>query len=171
MFSTDNCFEISVPIPLLLHNLRLLPPTSSFILLICTRSICVILAVHFLTFAPRSYNWVYPRWNAVSELDDSIHMQDPSDISVPDILGYLRQVLKKRHMKTEESAIVLNYGLHFARSTSFEKYKKLILGVVEELKSYKGQLVWRTTTSVWKQHWKVHKRFQTNQVSYSVFKK
>ena len=101
--------------------------------------------------------------NPVHELDPSIHRKDPSDISIHKILHYLHKVLKRTDMD-DDSAIVINLGLHFARSTSFAVYQQIIDGIIKLLEEYPGEAVWRTTTSIWKQHWKVHKRFQTNQV-------
>eukprot|EP00794_Sanderia_malayensis_P020509 gene20509-22527_t len=111
----------------------------------------------------KSYNWVYPRLHSVPERDPTIHKKDSSDISVPKILQVLRKVLRKSKVNSADSALVLNYGLHMARSASFDAYRKLILGVINEMQDFKGQFIWRSTTAVWKQHWKVHKRFQTNQ--------
>ena len=106
---------------------------------------------------------MYPRLNPVHELDPSIHRKDPSDISIQKILNYLQSVLKRTDMD-DDSAIVINLGLHLARSTSFAVYQQIIDGMIKLIEEYPGEAVWRTTTSIWKQHWKVHKRFQTNQV-------
>ena len=69
------------------------------------------------------------------------------------------------------SVVILNYGLHLARSTSFEKYKQLIYEIIKVFAKYQGEAVWRTTTSIWRQHAKVHKRFQTNQVIAFAYRK
>ena len=111
----------------------------------------------------RKYNWVYPRLHSVHDLDPSIHRKDSSDISIDKIISYLRATLEETKHR-EDSAVIVNYGLHLARSTSFEKYKQLIYGIRDILKKYEGKVIWRTTTSVWQQTRKVHKRFQTNQV-------
>ena len=113
----------------------------------------------------RKYNWVYPRLHPVHELDPSIHKKDSSDISIDKVISYLRATLEDIKHR-EDSAVVLNYGLHLARSTSFEKYKQLISNIRAILKKYEGEVIWRTTTSVWQQTGKVHKRFQTYQVTH-----
>lgn len=112
----------------------------------------------------RSYNWVYPRLNPVPELDPSIHRKDPEDISIEKIASYLKSSLDAAE-RGESSAVVINYGLHLVRSTSFENYKRLIAEVIKIFKKFKGEIIWRTTTSAWQQETKVHKRFQTNQVN------
>ena len=68
----------------------------------------------------------------------------------------------------EDSALIINYGLHLVRSTSFENYQKLIQQLIEDFANHDGEVVWRTTTSIWKQQLKVHKRFQTNQVRHNL---
>ena len=118
----------------------------------------------FVWLSYRKYNWVYPRLNPIHELDPSIHRKDSSDISVDKIILYLETALKKTK-GNEDSAAIVNYGLHLARSTSFDNYKKLITEVINVFKKYEGEAIWRTTTSVWQQQRKEHKRFQTNQVT------
>ena len=113
----------------------------------------------------RSYNWVYPRLHSVYHRDKSIGMKDRSDISVNRILGYFSNVLQRNDMN-QDSAIVINHGLHLARATSFAVYQQIINGILKALESYQGRAVWRTTTSIWRQLSNVNKRFQTNQVRY-----
>ena len=62
------------------------------------------------------------------------------------------------------SGILLNLGLHFIRSASFEQYQKLVDEVVKVIQKSKVDVVWRTTTSIFKRENNAHKRFQTNQV-------
>lgn len=86
----------------------------------------------------------------------------------------------------ENSAIVLNFGLHFVESTNFTSYKKLIAGLVRVLKndvttngtwrSYRGTVIWKTTTAINKEKASNihlgHKRFITQQASdYELFAK
>ena len=113
----------------------------------------------------RSYNWVYPRLHSTYHRDKSIGKKDPNDISVNRILRYFSSVLKRKDMN-QDSAIVVNHGLHLARATSFLIYQQIINGILTALKSYQGRAVWRTTTSIWRQLSNVNKRFQTNQVRF-----
>ena len=117
-----------------------------------------------LCYFDRTYNWIYPRKHPIHEKDPTIHKKDSRDISISRLLKYLRNVLTKKDMK-KHSALLLNFGLHFVRASSFDNYKKLVDGAIKELAKYKGHTIWRTTTAVWKRHWKLHKRFQTYQVS------
>ena len=101
--------------------------------------------------------------NADSSLDPTIHKKDSSDISIDKINSYLHKAFKESQ-KNKYSAAIVNFGLHLARSTSFEKYQQLIAKIKDVFKKHPGKVIWRTTTSVWQQQAKVHKRFQTYQV-------
>ena len=102
--------------------------------------------------------------NADSSLDPTIHKKDSSDISIDKINSYLHKAFKESQ-KNKYSAAIVNFGLHLARSTSFEKYQQLIAKIKDVSKKHPGKVIWRTTTSVWQQQAKVHKRFQTYQVT------
>lgn len=68
----------------------------------------------------------------------------------------------------EDSALVLNTGVHLLKSTSFRNYQKIIKGFIRVLKqSYRGRVVWKTTPSLGKQtelYTGCCRRFHTEQV-------
>ena len=64
----------------------------------------------------------------------------------------------------EKSVLMLNYGLPYLDRLSFSSYKKMIDRVARTLDNYKGQVVWRTTSSLQKPNNNEMKAFETFQV-------
>lgn len=82
----------------------------------------------------------------------------------------------------QNSAILLNAGLHYLESSNFSNYRKVVDGIVRlfdrgkvlqplwpDMKVFPGKVVWRTTTSLHKEkldskHLQA-RRFLTSQVS------
>ena len=95
--------------------------------------------------------WVYP-WPSVQPV-----AWDDKDFDHKQILLHIRRVLEKPEMNNENSAMILNLGLHYIESTSFTNYRILLDGVLNllnernrktgELK-YKARVIWKTTTSM-----------------------
>lgn len=96
--------------------------------------------------------WVYPYKGEVppwdtKDFDDQIIVDD------------LRRILELPEMK-ENSAMILNLGLHYTESVSFSEYQILLQKVVDllnerdretgELK-YKARVIWKTSTSLSKE--------------------
>lgn len=96
--------------------------------------------------------WVYPYQGEVppwdtKDFDDQIIVDD------------LRRILELPEMK-ENSAMILNLGLHYTESVSFSEYQILLQKVVDllnerdretgELK-YKVRVIWKTSTSLSKE--------------------
>lgn len=96
--------------------------------------------------------WVYPYQGEVppwdtKDFDDQIIVDD------------LRRILELPEMK-ENSAMILNLGLHYTESVSFSEYQILLQKVVDllnerdretgELK-YKARVIWKTSTSLSKE--------------------
>lgn len=84
---------------------------------------------------------------------------DDKDFEPQQILDLIRGVLEKPEMG-ENSAMILNLGLHYAESVSLADYQFLLKGVVDllnekdaktgELK-HKARVIWKTTTSMCKE--------------------
>ncbi|RMX61141.1 hypothetical protein pdam_00016683 [Pocillopora damicornis] len=73
------------------------------------------------------------------------------DLNVTQVLEELRSIVTQPLMD-EDSALVLNTGVHLLKSTSFRNYQKIIKGFIRVLKqSYRGRVVWKTTPSLGKQ--------------------
>ncbi|XP_022778069.1 uncharacterized protein LOC111319553 [Stylophora pistillata] len=94
--------------------------------------------------------WVYP-WPSIQPV-----AWDDKDFDPQQILDHIRGVLELPEMD-ENSAMILNLGLHYMESTSFANYRILLKGVTEllnqrEKKSgklrYKTRVIWKTTTSM-----------------------
>ena len=68
----------------------------------------------------------------------------------------------------QDSALVLNAGVHLLKSTSFRNYQKIIKGFVRLLRdNYRGKVVWKTSPSLGKQtelYTGCSRRFHTEQV-------
>nr|XP_058954989.1 uncharacterized protein LOC131782275 [Pocillopora verrucosa] len=119
-----------------------------------------------------SYNWIYPVHNVTA----AKRQYDNLDYNNEKVLENFRRIVYDPQMD-ENSAIVLNFGLHFVESTNFTSYKKLIAGLVRVLKndvttngtwrSYRGTVIWKTTTAINKEKASNihlgHKRFITQQ--------
>ena len=110
-----------------------------------------------------TYNWVYPRWNPDNKKDKSLHMKTQFNINVKWLVNYFKGVLEKKELMRNDSGMLLNLGLHFIRSTSFEIYQKIIRRYIKQIKKHKTKVIWRTTTSIYIPEFKAHKRFQTYQ--------
>lgn len=69
----------------------------------------------------------------------------------------------------QDSALVLNAGVHLLKSTSFKNYQKIIKGFIKLLKeNYRGRVVWKTTPSLGEQtqlYTGCSRRFHTEQVN------
>lgn len=115
-------------------------------------------------FSYRTYNWVYPRTNIDPRLDVTIHMKDNRSMNIPSLINYVRRVVTRKEMNGPQNAMILNLGLHFVRTASFDEYKQLIDQVVNVIKKSPADVVWRTTTGIYRPEDKTHKRFQTHQV-------
>lgn len=90
-------------------------------------------------------------------------------INIPRILNELKSVVIRPDMD-ENSALLLNTGVHLLKSSGFYTYQKVINGIVLILKQfYRGTVIWKTTTSVGTQrelYSGCFRRFHTEQVRY-----
>ena len=89
------------------------------------------------------------------------------DINVTQVIEELRKVVTQPLMD-EDSALVLNAGVHLLKSTSFRNYQKVIKGFIRLLlDTYRGKVIWKTTPSIGKQtelYNGCSRRFHTEQV-------
>ena len=109
--------------------------------------------------------WVYVlTQNANEEMD---LRNGGRNLNIPRILDELRMVVSRSDMD-ENSALVLNAGVHLLKSTTFYYYQKIINGFIEILrKYYRGKVIWKTITSVHDQrelYSGCFRRFHTEQV-------
>ena len=128
-----------------------------------------------------SYNWIYQ----VTNVTVAKREKDNLDYDNKRVLRNFRRVIQHPEMD-ENSAIILNFGLHFVESTNFTSYKKLIDGLVNVLQGkdngvtlnltqprYRGTVIWKTTTAINKEKASNihlgHKRFMTQQVRDWIF--
>ena len=81
---------------------------------------------------------------------------DDKDFGPQQILDHIRGVLERPEMN-ENSAMILNLGLHYMESTSLANYWILLKGVIDLLNEgnkgngelrYKTHVIWKTTTSM-----------------------
>ena len=110
--------------------------------------------------------WVYVLTRTAKEEMDLAN--GGKNIDIPRILSELREVVSRSDMD-ESSALVLNAGVHFLKSASFNQYQQIISGFVYILKRYyRGTVVWKTITSIHDQqemYSGCFRRFHTEQVS------
>ena len=89
------------------------------------------------------------------------------DINVTQVIEELRKVVTQPLMD-QDSALVLNAGVHLLKSTSFRNYQKVVKGFIRLLRdNYKGKVIWKTTPSLGKQtelYTGCSRRFHTEQV-------
>ncbi|KAJ7318450.1 hypothetical protein OS493_037929 [Desmophyllum pertusum] len=98
--------------------------------------------------------WVYP-WPSIQPV-----AWDDKDFDHQQVLDHVRGVLERPEMNHENSAMILNLGLHYIESTSLVNYQLLMNGVIDllnerdtetgELK-HKARVIWKTTTSMSKE--------------------
>lgn len=83
------------------------------------------------------------------------------------VLEEFRKVVTQPLMD-QDSALVLNAGVHLLKSTSFRNYQKIIKGFIRLLRdNYRGKVIWKTTPSLGKQtelYTGCSRRFHTEQV-------
>ena len=89
------------------------------------------------------------------------------DINVTQVVEELRKVVTQPLMD-QDSALILNAGVHLLKSTSFRNYQKVIKGFIRLLRdNYRGKVIWKTTPSLGKQtelYTGCSRRFHTEQV-------
>ncbi|XP_068730423.1 uncharacterized protein [Montipora capricornis] len=119
-----------------------------------------------------SYNWIYPVKNVTVAKNENENL-DYNNERV--LLNFRRDILRPE--MRDNSAVIFNFGLHFVESTNFTNYKKLIDGLVNEIRQmtlsnatqsrYSGTAIWKTTTAINKDKASNihlgHKRFMTQQ--------
>ncbi|KAJ7379664.1 hypothetical protein OS493_014068 [Desmophyllum pertusum] len=107
-----------------------------------------------------TYNWIYPK--TLYELTETC---GEVNLHVPRVLKYFRQVLARPDMDTD-SALLLNAGAHYIKTTNFQGYKEVITALISEIKKmYKGQAIWKSTTAIHSQTADImgaFRRFMTN---------
>lgn len=94
--------------------------------------------------------WTYA-WPSVTPV-----AWDDKDFDPQQVVDLVRKVLEKPEMN-ENSAMVLNLGLHYIESTNFTNYCQLLNGVIDLLNErnaetgdlkHKARIIWKTTTSM-----------------------
>lgn len=81
---------------------------------------------------------------------------DDKDFDPQKVIDLVRRVLENPEMN-ENSAMVLNLGLHYIESTSLTNYRELLNGVIDLLNErnnetgdlrHKARIIWKTVTSM-----------------------
>jgi len=107
-----------------------------------------------------SYNWIYPVISeAVSKEQD-----DDLDFRPEKVVETILNVLKSPLMQGEDSALLLNLGLHFPVGINFTTYRRLIGDLIHRLKEtevdsqgktvpkYKAKVIWKTSSAIHKEN-------------------
>ena len=91
--------------------------------------------------------WTYA-WPSVTPV-----AWDDKDFDPQQVVDLVRKVLEKPEMN-ENSAMVLNLGLHYIESTSLPNYRQLLNGVIDLLNErnvetgdlkHKARIIWKST--------------------------
>ncbi|KAK3713715.1 hypothetical protein QZH41_020709, partial [Actinostola sp. cb2023] len=107
-----------------------------------------------------TYNWVYRLQGNLSEAKSQNDDLDFDDVRV---LSELEEVI--RHpIFDQNSAMLINAGLHYLESSNFTNYQKVVNGIIrlferknvqaplwKDMKVFPGQVIWKTTTSLHKE--------------------
>lgn len=107
-----------------------------------------------------TYNWIYPK-----RFYESRHFCEDVDVSVSKLRQYFREMVNNEEMN-ENSVLIFNLGAHFVKNTSFRKYRAILDALIEELQTYRGKAIWKSTTAIHHQNIEVmgaFRRFLTNQ--------
>ena len=122
-----------------------------------------------------SYVWVYRRD------DEELHndLERDLDFRPEKVIEAVTDVLRKPEMQQEESVLLLNLVLHFAKAVNFTTYQRLIDDLILVLKEnelshgervlkYKAKIIWKSSTALCKEKASSSKetdfRFFTSQV-------
>ena len=109
--------------------------------------------------------WVYVLTQSAA--DEMSLMFGGRPISISRILNELRNVVTRFDMD-QDSALILNAGVHLLKSTSFYNYQKIIDSFISLLKRYyRGTVIWKSTTAIHDQrelYSGCYRRFHTEQV-------
>ena len=109
--------------------------------------------------------WVYVLKESAA--DEMNLMFGGKPISIPRILSELQGVVTRADMD-QDSALILNAGVHLLKSASFYNYQKIINGFISVLKRYYwGTVIWKSTTAIHDQrelYSGCYRRFHTEQV-------
>lgn len=90
--------------------------------------------------------WVYVLTQTAKEEMDLMFGGKP--INIPRILYELQGVVTRSDMD-QDSALILNAGVHLLKSASFYNYQKIINGFISVLKRYyRGTVIWKSTTAI-----------------------
>ena len=109
--------------------------------------------------------WVYALKESAA--DEMNLMFGGKPISILRILSELQDVVTRTDMD-QDSALILNAGVHLLKSASFYNYQKIINGFISVLKRYyRGTVIWKSTTAIHDQrelYSGCYRRFHTEQV-------
>ncbi|KXJ28958.1 uncharacterized protein LOC110252311 [Exaiptasia diaphana] len=107
------------------------------------------------------YNWIYPVGNEQVE----IQRNDDLDLDIDRVVSYIKEVLEEPLYDRENTALVLNIGLHCVMSVNFSSYQILLEKVLDLLfvnqtltskgklqPRYKTTVIWKTTTQIRKEN-------------------
>jgi hypothetical protein len=121
-----------------------------------------------------SYNWVYPVPHNNITLGRILN--DDCDFRPEIVLDSLRSVLSANVMKSSQSLLLLNFGLHYPISINFTTFQTLIDNVIKMLNDRKKgpRVIWKTTTAMHKENADpprniTHFRFSTEQVGAGAY--
>ena len=133
------------------------------------------LCSHIFATCENTYSYVYP-------ISFRSSLKSKVDFRPSFILDTIRNVLRDSRMKSSQSLLVLNLGIHYSFTISFATYQKLIDDVIvilldrEKGLGSKAEVTWKTSTSVRKENEEPPRnatcwRFLTEQVRQNFFYK
>ena len=105
-----------------------------------------------------SYMWIYPAKNKGL----NINLERNLDFRPDKVIETIVNVLRTPEMQREESTLLLNLVLHFAKSVNFTTYQRLIDDLILVLKAkeisqgemvpkYRAKIIWKSSTAICKE--------------------
>ena len=122
-----------------------------------------------------SYMWIYPAKNKGLNMN----LERNLDFRPDKVIETIVNVLRTPEMQREESTLLLNLVLHFAKTVNFTTYQRLIDDLILVLKAkeisqgemvpkYRAKIIWKSSTAICKEKASSSKRteyrFYTTQV-------
>jgi len=119
--------------------------------------------------------WIYPAFSKGL----NITLERDLDFRPEKVIETVVSVLRRPEMQQEESVLLLNLVVHYAKSVNFTTYQRLIDDLILALKAkelshgervakYKAKIIWKSSTAICKEKASLSKetesRFYTSQV-------
>ena len=82
---------------------------------------------------------------------DKVPRNGPStkDIDVKRMMSFFQSVLDKPEMKKKDSLVLLNVGMHLARTSRLQSAFSIIDAYISQAKQHNNNIIWRGQNAIW----------------------